>query len=191
LTGIPPPVVAAACPPVDDGEVTPGGVGFLLGVAHRSSRRAWEATIADLGLTAPQAALLRLVAARPGSGVRQLARELSTDAMNVQRLAETLIAAGLCEARRDPTDARRRPLHPSAEGRRRAQVLARRAEAVEQDLLDALGADRYQALVVALRDVAAVRSAFAGSASGSAPEVDDRLLRRTGGKPRRPGEPQR
>jgi hypothetical protein len=37
-------------------------------------RGAWEEKIADLGLTAPQAALLRAVAQRPGSGLRELAR---------------------------------------------------------------------------------------------------------------------
>ncbi|MDA8147552.1 MAG: hypothetical protein M0Z93_02080 [Actinomycetota bacterium] len=51
----------------------PQGVGFLLDVAHWARRRAWEASLADLGLAAPQAAVLRLVGARPGSGVRRLA----------------------------------------------------------------------------------------------------------------------
>lgn len=171
MTDIPASGVASAGSPVDDGEVAPAGVGFLLGVAHRARRRAWEAAIADLGLTAPQAALLRLVVARPGSGVRQLARELSTDPMNVQRLAETLISSGLCEARHDATDGRRRPLHPSAEGRRLAQSLARRADLAEKDLLDALGAERYQALVAGLRAVAAV-------GSPSELELDDRRPRR-------------
>jgi hypothetical protein len=47
VTDIPASGVASAGSPVDDGEVAPAGVGFLLGVAHRARRRAWEAAIAD------------------------------------------------------------------------------------------------------------------------------------------------
>lgn len=131
--------------------MAPHGVGFLLGVAHRARRRAWEADLADLDLTAPQAALLRRIAAQPGSGVRRLARDLETDPMNVQRVAETLRAAGLCEPRQDPSDARRRPLYPTEKGRRLARAVAHRAERAEQDLIDALDAERYQTLVAGLQ----------------------------------------
>ncbi len=130
--------------------MAPHGVGFLLGVAHRARRRAWEADLADLELTAPQAALLRLIAAQPGSGVRRLARDLGTDPMNVQRIAETLRAAGFCEPRQDPSDARRRPLYPTHEGRRLASAVAHRAQRAEQDLIDALDVERYHALLAGL-----------------------------------------
>ncbi len=130
--------------------MAPHGVGFLLGVAHRARRRAWEAELADLDLTAPQAAVLRLIAAQPGSGVRRLARDLGTDPMNVQRVAETLAAAGLCEPRQDPFDARRRPLYPTKKGRHLARAVAHRAERAEQDLIDTLGAERHHALLAGL-----------------------------------------
>jgi DNA-binding MarR family transcriptional regulator len=132
-------------------DVAPQGLGFLLGVAHRTLRRAWEAELADLELTAPQAALLRLIAAQPGQGVRQLARELGTDPMNSQRIAETLRAAGLCELRQDPGDARRRPLHPTDRGRRLAAMVARKAMSAEEALAEALGAERYTMLLTGLR----------------------------------------
>lgn len=137
--------------PADSLDVAPSGLGFLLGVAHRAHRRAWEAELADLDLTAPQAALLRLVTAQPGQGVRQLARRLGTDPMNVQRVAESLIAAGLCEARHDPGDARRRPLHPTDEGNRLARAVAQRAESAELGLNDALGGERYHTLLAGLQ----------------------------------------
>ncbi|MHB1837971.1 MAG: MarR family winged helix-turn-helix transcriptional regulator [Solirubrobacteraceae bacterium] len=130
--------------------MAPHGVGFLLGVAHRARRRAWEADLADLELTAPQAALLRLIAAQPGSGVRRLARDLGTDPMNVQRIAETLGAAGLCEPRQDPSDARRRPLYTTEKGRHLARAVAHRAERAEQDLIDALDVEHYHALLAGL-----------------------------------------
>ena len=131
--------------------MAPHGVGFLLGVAHRARRRAWEADLADLDLTAPQAAVLRRIAAQPGSGVRRLARDLETDPMNVQRVAETLGAAGLCEPRQDPSDARRRPLYPTEKGRHLARAVAHRAARAEQDLIDALNAERYHALLAGLQ----------------------------------------
>lgn len=149
----PAPLVCPGLPALDapQGEVAPGGLGFLLGVAHRQRRRAWELDLADLGLSAPQAALLRLVVARPGSGVRQLARWLGTDVMNVKRLAGTLIAVGLCEAQRDPADARRRPLHPTQEGSRIAERIAERAGLAERSLAAALGDECYEELLCGLR----------------------------------------
>lgn len=127
------------------------GMGFLLGKAHRARKRAWQAELADLGLTAPQAALLRAVTADPGSGVRRLAGVLGTDPMNVQRIAEALIAAGLCVAAQDPSDARRRPLHPTVEGEGLAELVARRATATEQALRAVLGPERYAAAIDALQ----------------------------------------
>jgi DNA-binding MarR family transcriptional regulator len=130
------------------------GVGFLLGAAHRARRRQWEACLADLGLTAPRAAVLRLVTADPGRGVRYLAGRLGTDPMNAQRIIETLIADGLCELRRDSGDARRRPVYPTASGRRLACRVARRAEEAERALAALLGEAAYRTLTAALRTLA-------------------------------------
>jgi DNA-binding MarR family transcriptional regulator len=137
-------------------DVAPQGLGFLLGVAHRTLRRAWEAELADLELTAPQAALLRLIAAQPGQGVRQLARDLGTDPMNIQRIAEIIRAAGLCELRQDPGDARRRPLYPTDKGRQLSAMVARKALSAEEDLSEALGAERYTTLLTGLRALIAL-----------------------------------
>ena len=105
------------------------------------------AILADLGLTAPQAAVLRLVAGQPGSGVRHLARMLGTDPMNTQRIAEILITGGLCEPRHDPRDGRRRPLHPTEKGRALADEVARRAQREEERLLAMLGRRQHHALI--------------------------------------------
>lgn len=131
-------------------ESGPEGLGFLLGVAHRARRRAWEAELADLGLSAPQAAVLRIIGAHPGIGVRQLARTLGTDPMNARRIAETLLAAGCCEARRDPVDARRRPLQLTPSGQKLAQMVARKAGDTEEALVNTLGSGAYAALVAGL-----------------------------------------
>lgn len=137
--------------PRDQDELGLEGVGFLLGLAHRARRRRWDACIADLGLTAPQAAILRLVSAEPGCGVRDLARRLGTDPMNAQRIMESLVANGLCTAGHDPDDARRRPFYPTERGRGLAELVATRSQGVEEALAELLGDDTYQALVDALR----------------------------------------
>lgn len=144
---------AGAADPADQGF---DGIGFLLGVAHRSRRRRWESSLADLGLTAPQAAVLRLVSGEPGHGVRHIARQLGTDPMNAQRIVETLIAADLCEPRSDPGDARRRPLYPTARGDDLAEVVTGRALRAEEDLAEALGTGLYQALVDGLQAMIAL-----------------------------------
>lgn len=126
-------------------------LGFLLGQAHRVRRRAWEARLADLGLTAAQAALLRAISAEPGTGIRHLSRLLVTDPMNVQRLAESLTAGGLCEVRRDPADARRRPMYPTERGQQLAAIVRGRATESEQELATALGVPNYGALRVQLQ----------------------------------------
>lgn len=131
--------------------MAPRGLGFLLGVAHRAHRRAWEAELADLGVTAPQAALVRIVAAQPGHGIRQLARALGTDPMNVQRVAASLVDAGLVGTRADPGDSRRRPLHPTDAGAQLADELARRARRAERRLERALGERRYCTMVEGLQ----------------------------------------
>jgi DNA-binding MarR family transcriptional regulator len=75
--------------------------------------------------------------------------------MNIQRIAETLRAAGLCEARQDANDARRRPLYPTAEGQQLADTVARRADDAEQQLCVALGSEHYVALMSELQRLVA------------------------------------
>ncbi len=103
------------------------GLGFRLGRAHRLLRAAWEQIIADLGLSPPQAALLRAVAQQPGCGLRELARRVQTDAMNAKRLADHLERAGLVSSSADPGHRQRRALWPTGQGTELAAELARRA----------------------------------------------------------------
>lgn len=122
-------------------------LGFLLGKVHRAARREWETSLADLSLTAPQAALLRAIAASPGQGVRDLARSMSTDPMNVWRLVETLAGRALVVSEADPEDRRRRRLELTKEGETLAAEVAHRAGEQERALVRKLGHQTYDALV--------------------------------------------
>ena len=115
------------------------GLGFRLGRAHQMLRGAWEVVIADLGLSPPQAALLRVVAERPGSGLRELARRMHTDAMNAKRLADHLECAGLVVSASDPGHRQRRVLRPTGKGSAVAGELARRAAARDRRVASLLG----------------------------------------------------
>ena len=140
------------------------GLGFRMGRAHRALREAWGERIADLGLSPPQAAMLRAISERPGSGLRELARRAHTDPMNAKRLVDHLERAGLVASTVDPSHRQRRDLAPTDEGLVLADELARRAAVWTRRLARLLGAaelDQLQRLLARLED------ALAAGAEGS------------------------
>lgn len=92
------------------------GLGFRLSRLMRVMRAAGAAHLAGLGLTPPQAAILRGVAEHPGSSIRCLARLLGTDAMSVKRCADELERRGLLTSGSLTGDRRPRILQPSDRG---------------------------------------------------------------------------
>lgn len=122
-----------AAPPLE------AGLGFRLGRAHRLLRAAWEEEIADLGLSPPQAALLRAVAHQPGCGLRELGRRMNTDAMNAKRLADHLERTDLVASSPDPGHRQRRALRPTAQGAALAGELDRRAAGHQHQLARLIG----------------------------------------------------
>lgn len=155
------------------GQPRPGleaGLGFRLGRAHRLLRSDWEQAIADLGLSPPQAALLRVVAQRPGCGLRELARRMNTDAMNAKRLADHLQRAGLVKSEADPRHRQRRVLRPTGAGAGLAAELERRAAAQQRQLATLIGPAEVAHLLTLLDRVeAAVAASPPGSPGGPAP----------------------
>ncbi len=121
-------------------------VGFKLGLAHRRLREAWESRIAELSLSAPQAATLLALSERPGSGIRELSRQTHTDPMNVKRLVDHLEGSGLVTSSTDEVDKRRRVVTVSARG---LAVVGRiRAHAVrwQHELGELMGEGRHAEL---------------------------------------------
>jgi DNA-binding MarR family transcriptional regulator len=138
---------------------------FRLGRAHRAVRGAWQAHIADLGLTSPQASVLRAVLEQPGMGLRELARRLGTDPMNAKRLADGLERDGLLASRAHPADARIRVLSTTEDGAAKGREVARRAAAWGDALEALLGADdtaRLRAILARLEAAPPVLVAGAG-----------------------------
>jgi DNA-binding MarR family transcriptional regulator len=114
---------------------------FRLSRAHRAVRGAWQAHLADLGLTSAQASVLRAVMEQPGLGLRELARRLGTDPMNAKRLADGLERDGLLVSAADPGDGRIRGLSATAEGTTTGGEVARRAAGWGAALETLLGSD--------------------------------------------------
>jgi DNA-binding MarR family transcriptional regulator len=87
-------------PPIGAGKRGPEGhIGYLLRQAQAAMRLAYDASLAELGLTAPQFLVLTLLDAYPGASGAELARtaQLTPQTMNliVRKLErEALIARG-------------------------------------------------------------------------------------------------
>ena len=126
--------------PVPAGGTLDAALGFRLGRAHRALREAWEARISGLRLSAPQAIIIRALAGRPGSGVRDLARHLHTDPMNAKRIADHLEERGLVASAGAEADRRRRPLRLTEAGAELSRVVEREAASWEGHLDELLGA---------------------------------------------------
>ena len=74
------------------------GVGFRLSRLVRILKKNWSEELIDVGVTPPQAAILRAVGLQPESSVRHIARTLDSDPMNVKRCVDELEAKGLIES---------------------------------------------------------------------------------------------
>jgi DNA-binding MarR family transcriptional regulator len=131
------------------------GLGFRLGRAHRMLREGWETEIADLGVTAAQASMLRAICDDPGTGLRQLARRMVTDPMNAKRLADHLESVGMTQSKVDPSHAQRRGLVPTVKGLAVANKLRARAGAWNRRLAKRMGGaelTQLEALLARLED---------------------------------------
>ncbi len=126
------------------------GLGFRLSRLTRTLRADWARELDELGLTTPQAAVLRGVAGRPGCSLRSLARTLGAEPMRAKRCVDDLEGRGLLTSAHRGADRRPRVLDLTADGRalaRRVDTLVRRQE---QRLDKVLGPDRRARLEGAL-----------------------------------------
>lgn len=83
----------------------------------RALRAEQGALLASHGLHPGQDALLMAVWDRPGSTQSQLAQRLGVEAPTVTRMVTRLERTGLLERQRDPDDARRLRIQPTARSR--------------------------------------------------------------------------
>jgi DNA-binding MarR family transcriptional regulator len=117
-----------------------GHIGYLLRQASSTLRGALDATLRAHGLTAPQYAVLSVLARDPGSSGAELARACTTTPQAMTGVLATLEREGLIERRPHPTHGRILQVTLTAEGEQRleaANPAVRDLEAaIERDFTD-------------------------------------------------------
>jgi DNA-binding MarR family transcriptional regulator len=149
------PLVEMALPPAND-EAHPrdGGVAFLLAQIGAHAATAFAERIRPLGLTPPQAGVLRRLAQVPGQSQRGLADALGMHAPRLVALIDELEEQGLVARERDPDDRRNYAITLTHEGRRAVAALSRVARQHELSITASLDDDERAQLRLLLRRVA-------------------------------------
>lgn len=124
--------------------------GFRLSRLVRVRRERWAAQLRVLGLTPPQAAVLRATRDHRGQALRALARTLNTDAMSVKRCVDELEARGWLATATREEDRRVRVVELTAPGEELMEHLDGLAYAQERHLRDQLSDSCYESLVAAI-----------------------------------------
>ena len=106
----------AAGIPMGGADGPPIGIHFLLAQLGAHAAEQFAARVAALGLTPPQAGLLRALAVRPGVSQQALAQHLRTQPSRIVALVDDLEGRRLVERRPDPRDRRLHALHLTPDG---------------------------------------------------------------------------
>ena len=96
----------------------PRGIAYTLTQLGTLAAQRFSDRVAELGLTAPEAGVLRLLIAQPGLSQRELATRLGSAPSRVVVLVDSLESKGLVRRRRSATDRRNHELRLTDDGRR-------------------------------------------------------------------------
>jgi DNA-binding MarR family transcriptional regulator len=142
-------------PGTNDGRpAADGGIAFLLAQlgAHAAGRFAER--IRPLGLTPPQAGVLRLLALVPGQSQRDLAAALGMHAPRLVALIDELERRALVSRERDPNDRRNYAISLTDQGRELFADLGQSARDHELAMTSGLDANERAQLLTLLRRLA-------------------------------------
>ena len=126
------------------------GLGFRIGRLARQLRRKWALELKPLGLSPPQAAIVRGVAGKPGCSLRGLARILGADPMNVKRCVDELEHLALIRSGHVATDSRPRTLFLTEAGEVMAHDIGRLVETQQDWLVSSMSLDEVRNLEIGL-----------------------------------------
>lgn len=116
----------------------PTGAAFLLAQLGAHAARRFGERVAQIGLTPPDAGLLRKIAADPGISQQALAEHLGVMPSRMVGLVDDLENQGILERRRSTEDRRNYELHLTQKGRQVLDQLSRIAAEHEESLCAAL-----------------------------------------------------
>jgi DNA-binding MarR family transcriptional regulator len=141
-------------PPADRDAPHDGGVAFLLAQLGAHAAAAFAERIRPLGLTPPQAGVLRRLAQSPGQSQRELADVLGMHAPRLVALIDELEDRRLVARDRDPRDRRNYAISLTDEGRQLFTELGRVAGQHEHAITAALDDHERVQLLALLRRLA-------------------------------------
>jgi DNA-binding MarR family transcriptional regulator len=127
----------------------PTGAAFLLAQLGAHAARRFAERVAEIGLTAPDAGLLRKIASDPGISQQALAEHLGVMPSRMVALVDELENKRIIERRRSAEDRRNYELHLTARGHQVLGELSRVATEHEESLCAALSKEER----VQLRDL--------------------------------------
>jgi DNA-binding MarR family transcriptional regulator len=124
----------------------PTGAAFLLAQLGAHGARRFAERVAEIGLTAPDAGLLRKIASDPGVSQQALAEHLGVMPSRMVALVDGLETKGIIERRRSTEDRRNYALHLTERGRRVLGELSRIAAEHEEGFCAALSKEERMQL---------------------------------------------
>lgn len=133
----------------------PARIGFLLAQLGSLAAALFAAKTRALGVTPPEAGVMRILGRQPGMNQRELAEKLGVGQSRVVALIDSLESAGLILRERSAADRRRQVLHVTEAGRELLANVRIAAQQLEDDVAEGLSvADREQlyALLLKLAD---------------------------------------
>jgi DNA-binding MarR family transcriptional regulator len=123
----------------------PARIGFLLTQLGSLSAENFAAKTRELGITPPEAGVMRILGRQAGMNQRELAEKLGVAQSRVVALVDSLESADLISRERSASDRRSQVLQVTAAGRDLLANLRTAAETQEADLTEGLSAaDRDQ-----------------------------------------------
>lgn len=125
-----------------------GADGFRIGLAikhaHFAQRAAMDNALREMGLTASQWGVLRLLARQGSLSNAELARKLACTAQTMWEMTQHLEREGLIERGKHPTHGTVLPIQITPEGRRVLEEANVVVYAIEERMLEGLSAEEIE-----------------------------------------------
>jgi len=131
-----------------------GGVAFLLAQVGQHAADLFAERISSIGLTPPQAGILRVISREPGQSQQALSSRLGLLPSRVVAFIDDLEQRGYIERRRNPNDRRLHALHLTPHGEELMKQLSVLAREHEHQLTAGLSTPQRTALHESLQVIA-------------------------------------
>ena len=137
----------------DVSQLLEGGIGFRLSRITRNLRHAWSCRLKPLGVSPPQAAIIRGLSSFSEISLRELARLLGADPMNVKRCIDDLERLQLVKSGKNKGDKRQRVLTLTKTGQALADKINQLAKVQEQWIRSTIPVDDLTSFLDALKSL--------------------------------------